>query len=288
MLRLSRFFNKRTTSTTIQHPRTRVLLVLSNLMMVLGVGMLLYVGGMYALAEYGRYAARGDNSLPAPQAVAPSLNVPSISLRSLPFLPQEAEALEPAPFTPPQPAEADAAVTNQSGQLTTILPDTVPTERRNTITRIVIPRIDVDSKVVPVGWEFQEIGGQQVAIWQVAEYAVGHHVGSANPGESDNIVLAGHVGGYGKVFRDLIKLEVGDRLTIYSAGEAYQYIIRETLLVTEEGVSAEQQAENARYIAPTDSEVVTLVTCWPLTGPKKFSERIIVQAVPVAQDPSRG
>jgi hypothetical protein len=37
-----------------------------------------------------------------------------------------------------------------------------------------------------------------MAIWQVAEYAVGQHRGSANPGEGDNIVLAGHVGGFGQ------------------------------------------------------------------------------------------
>jgi sortase A len=249
----------------------------------------LYVGGIYASAEYGIYAARGDTEEPAPQPVTPDMADPVISLRSLTFLPQESAANEPVPFTPPMSDNAPiASLPNPDGRVTSILPDTLPAEHKNTITRIIIPSIDVDSKVVPVGWEIQELKGQKVAVWQVAEYAVGHHVNSANPGEHDNIVLAGHVGGYGKVFKDLIKLEVGDTITIYSAGEAYQYIIHEKLLVTEEGVSAEKQAENARYIAPTSSETLTLVTCWPNTGPHKYTQRIIVRAVPAAKDTSRG
>jgi LPXTG-site transpeptidase (sortase) family protein len=146
---------------------------------------------------------------------------------------------------------------------------------------VIIPEIDVDSKVVSVGWDVKTLKGQQVAIWQVAEYAVGHHRGSANPGEGSNIVLAGHVGGYGKVFRDLVKLELGDQLTLYSAGKQYLYQVSEKVIVTEEGVSAEQQAANARYIAPTASEMITLITCWPATGKDRFTQRVIVRAIPV-------
>jgi sortase A len=270
--------------------KARVLLIISNLLMVLGALLLLYVGAVFARAEYGRYAARGDTNLPAPLPEAPRQNPPALSLRSIPFLPNIESAEEPVPFTPPIDAQSLGAVLTDSanGGVSSVLPETQATERRNTITRIIIPRIDVDSKVVSVGWEVQEVNGQQVAIWQVAEFAVGHHIGSANPGENDNIVLAGHVGGYGKVFRDLINLEPGDRLSLYSNGEVYQYIVRTTVIVTEEGVSAEQQAENARYIAPTDSEVLTLVTCWPTSGPHKFRDRIIVQAVPIVEDSPRG
>lgn len=51
-------------------------------------------------------------------------------------------------------------------------------------------------------------------------------------------------------------------------------------MLDEEGVSPEQRAANARYIAPTNSEVVTLVTCWPPTGPDKFRQRVVVRAMP--------
>jgi len=39
-------------------------------------------------------------------------------------------------------------------------------------------------------------------------------------------------------------------------------------MVHEEGVSPEQQAMNALYIAPTSEEMVTLITCWPDRGPE--------------------
>jgi sortase A len=134
--------------------------------------------------------------------------------------------------------------------------------------------------VVEVGWEVTEQNGRQVAVWQVAEYAVGHHRGSANPGEGSNIVLAGHVGGYGKVFKDLINVEEGDQIILFAGGQQYLYVVREQVIVHEEGVSPEQQAMNALYIAPTSEEMVTLITCWPDRGPEKFKYRIIVRATP--------
>ena len=133
---------------------------------------------------------------------------------------------------------------------------------------------------------YQEMGrlsrrnGQQVAIWQVAEYAVGQHRGSSNPGEGSNVVLAGHVGGYGKVFKDLFYVKPGDQITLYSNGQQYLYTVQERLLLTEEGVSAEQHAANAQYIAPPDQEVVTMVTCWPPKGADRFTQRVVVRAVP--------
>jgi LPXTG-site transpeptidase (sortase) family protein len=116
----------------------------------------------------------------------------------------------------------------------------------------------------------------------VAEYAVGQHRGSSNPGEGGNVVLAGHVGGYGKVFKDLFYVNPGDQITLYSDGQQYLYTVQERLVLTEEGVSPEQRDANAQYIAPTDHEVVTLVTCWPPKGPTKFTQRVVVRAVPFA------
>src|SRR6185503_9007519 len=162
------------------------------------------------------------------------------------------------------------------------VPDSAQAAKSPTVTRVSIPSIGVDSKVVEVGWDVEQQGGQQVAVWQVAEYAVGQHRGSANPGEGGNIVLAGHVGGYGKVFKDLFYVKPGDQITLYSAGQQYMYVVQERLLLTEEGVSAEQHAANAQYIAPTDHEVVTLVTCWPPKGPDRFTQRVVVRAVPFA------
>jgi sortase A len=252
----------RTTKPATAEPsaRARVLWTLGNLFMLIGVVLLLYVGGIYVQADYDRYAARGDTDLPAPVAVS------------------EPAEEEPAPFTAPV---LNASSTDASeGQVVSAVPDSAQASNIPTVTRVAIPSIDVDSKVVEVGWDVEQQGDQQVAIWQVAKYAVGQHRGSANPGQGGNVVLAGHVGGYGKVFKDLFYVKPGDQITLYSQGQQYLYTVRDRLLVTEEGVSAEQHAANAQLIAPTDHEVVTLVTCWPASGRDKFTQRVVVQAVP--------
>jgi LPXTG-site transpeptidase (sortase) family protein len=240
----------------------RVLWTLGNLFMLIGVVLLAYVGGIYVQADYDRYAARGDTDLPAPVAVsAPAED-------------------EPAPFTAPL-LNAGSGIASE-GQVVGAVPDSAQVAKSPTVTRVMIPSIGVDSKVVEVGWDVEQQGDQQVAIWQVAKYAVGQHRGSANPGEGGNVVLAGHVGGYGKVFKDLFYVKPGDPITLYSNGQQYLYTVQKRLLVTEEGVSPEQHAANAQLIAPTDREVVTLVTCWPSQGRDKFTQRVVVQAVPFA------
>ena len=237
--------------------RAKVLWTFGNLFMLIGLVLLLYVGGIYSQAEYERYAARGDTDVPAPPAVVPQ------------------DDQEPAPFVAPVLSSG----ASDEGRVVSTVP-VVSAEHASTISRIRIPSISVDSKVVEVGWDVEKQGGQDVAVWQVAEYAVGQHRGSANPGEGNNIVMAGHVGGYGKVFKDLYYVKPGDQLIINSAGQEYLYTVQERLLVTEEGVSPEQHAANAQLIAPTRQEMVTLVTCWPPKGPDRFTQRVVVRAQP--------
>lgn len=236
--------------------RAKLLWTLGNSLMLFGILTLLYAGGLYSIDVYGRYAARGDSDVPMAVVAETS----------------DTEA-EPAPFIAP--------MLNTSGAATTNATPAAP-EHHGTVTRIVIPSIKVDSKVVEVGWDMENINGQQVPVWQVAKYAVGQHQGSANPGEGGNIVMAGHVGGFGLVFKLLYYVKPGDQITLYSNGEQYVYVVKDRLIVQEEGVSPEQQAENAKLIGPTDHEMVTLVTCWPGSGPDKFTKRVVVQAVPFA------
>jgi sortase A len=234
---------------------------LGNLLMVVGLYLLIYVGGLYANATYNRLAARGDNEIAAP---------PPTTLAA-----EEVPAAFTAPVLAAQRGSAEASVS--------AIPQTVPGQQA-LVSRVVIPSIAVDSKVVEVGWDVVEENGQQVAIWQVAEFAVGQHKGSANPGEGENIVLAGHVGGYGKVFKDLFYVNPGDPIVIYSNGSQYRYTVSEKIVVDEEGVPTEQRIANARYIQPAGEEVVTLLTCWPESGPNRFTQRIIVRAIPFGAD----
>ena len=267
MVRTSWFANTTVYRKWVMIPRlaqSRLIWTVGNALMLVGTVLLLYVGGVYAQAEYDRYAARGDTDLPAPRVIA-----------SLPA-PAAAAPYQPAPFTAPDLSGSSYA----EGPVRSAVPDAARAAHQSTITRVVVPSIGVDSKVVEVGWDVTEQNGQQMAIWQVAEYAVGQHRGSANPGEGDNIVLAGHVGGYGKVFKNLFYVNPGDQITLYSGGQQYLYTVQERLILTEEGVSPEQQAANAQYIAPTGTEVVTLVTCWPPKGADRFTQRVVIRAVP--------
>lgn len=244
---------------TPQTRRSRLQWTLGNLLLVAGLYLLAFVGGLYVQIEYNRQAARGDNDLPV-------LAAPAV--------------------VPVSQAAAPAGMSNftapvlSNGQVASAIPSAEQAAHAALVERLVIPSIGVDSKVVEVGWSVQAVDGQEIAVWDVAEFAVGQHKGSANPGEGGNVVLAGHVGGYGKVFKDLYYVEPGDQITIYSAGRQFLYLVRERVVVDEENASAAQRAINALYMAATPSEVVTMITCWPATGPDRYSQRVIVRAVP--------
>ncbi len=260
----------------------RVYWTLGNLLLFGGFYLLLYVGGIYADVEYHRMAARGDSDIEAPRMVMGELESTPDLIRAAPAARPAAPASATATEVPAGLPAFDSSVMAAEGQISAEPPTAAAPAHVSTVERIILPSIKVDSKVIEVGWEVIEQNGQQVAVWQVAEFAVGQHHGSANPGEGGNIVLAGHVGGYGKVFRDLYYVLPGDPVVLYSEGREYEYIVDQRLIVDEEGVPPAQKAANASLIAPTDHEVVTLITCWPLTGPKKFSQRVIIRAIPVA------
>jgi LPXTG-site transpeptidase (sortase) family protein len=256
-------------------PRQRLIWTLGNLMMFAGLYLLLYVGGVYAQIDYRRLAARGDNDLEVPRTTfsAPQAAPRPAATAPRPTVAQAATAV-PA-FSIPQ-------ISGAEGQIASDVPSATQLAHVSAVQRVVIPSIALDSKVIEVGWSTQEISGKAAAVWDVAEYAIGQHRGSANPGEGGNVVLAGHVGGYGHVFRDLFYVHPGDQITIYSGGQEFLYVVQDRLIVDEDDAPPEQRAENAKLIAPTDHEVVTMITCWPPKGPDKFKQRVVVRAVPVS------
>ena len=153
--------------------------------------------------------------------------------------------------------------------------------RSSQITRLVIPGIMFDVPVNEIGWDMQQSAdGSTALVWQVSQDSVGHHDTSAIPGDNDNIVLTGHVGGVAMVFRHLDKVQPGSRLFLTSAGRVHEYIVTRVHIIEEQDASPRQQNNNLSYIEPTTHEVVTLLSCWPPTGPRQYSQRIIVQAVP--------
>ncbi len=237
-------------------PRRWLLWGLGNLLVVAGLFALIYVGGLYI---YQNGPALERPQVPATPQV---LLAPALALTPTPSPPLP--LLNHNPAEPPPPAP------------------TLDPAWRSRLTRITIPTLDLDSPVVAVAWHVEEWGGQQVAVWDVAKYAVGHHHGSGNPGEGTNIVLAGHSGGFGAVFRRLIELQPGDEVTLYTEDRQYLYVVEEALLLQEVNVPMEERLRNARYMAPTEEERVTLITCWPVPI---YDKRVIVLARPYRTEP---
>lgn len=242
------------------HPRRRFLWGLSNLLILAGLFLLLYVGGLY-LFPLGRAALHPS---PPPVRRAPALDM----------------TVTPLPDPTPTPSPALPVLNWDRPEISPL-----PTPRplwHSEVLRIVIPAIGVDSPVVAVGWHVEEVGGQVMTVWDVARYAVGHHQGSGNPGEGTNIVLAGHSGGYGGVFHRLVEVQPGDEVMLHTAGGQYLYVVEEVLLLKEVGVPMEDRLNNARYMAPTEEERLTLITCWPV---HVYDHRVIVLARPYRAAP---
>ncbi len=260
--------------------KRKIIWTTGNILILVGVILMLFVGGLLADEQYNVYAASGANDVVAPViTVAEPLPAPNAT---------NDEVAVPAPRTPQAPSRFNIPVLNNGdvSQLTNAVPSASGASGPSTISRIVVPQIALDKKVIEVGWTVQNIDGQEVAIWDVDKYRVGHHQGTANPGDGGNIVLAGHSGGKAYPFNDIFYLKPGDMIELYSNGQAFEYHVSDHILVDEVGQPIEKRLENARYIEPTDEEVVTMVACWPLTGPNKFNQRIIIRAKPVNAQPA--
>ena len=140
------------------------------------------------------------------------------------------------------------------------------------IVRIASSDIKLDTGVY-------EVYTTKKGIWEVADYAAGHHFNSKNPGEGGNIILSGHNNWRGEVFRYLEFLKPGDIITVWTQeGKRYSYRVEEIKKLKEAGMSMPQRLENGKMMDPTPSEQLTLITCWPYTT---FTHRLIVIAKPV-------
>jgi sortase A len=152
--------------------------------------------------------------------------------------------------------------------------------------RLVIPAIDLDAPVESIGVEPIVQNGQTYYQWLVpAGFMAGWHENSARLGQPGNTVLNGHHNVHGEVFKDLVELEEGDELIMYDDEEqAYTYIVTTKEIFPERGQPLEVRLENAQWIAPTEDERITLVTCWPYTD---NSHRLVVVAEPIKSAHSR-
>ncbi len=176
------------------------------------------------------------------------------------------------PFVQPpsQPSQSEARPA-QAAQLAVALGGAQPS-------RLIIDSVGIDSPIIPVGWQVVEQSGNQYSIWQVADNAVGWHKTSATLGQPGNTVMAGHHNVQGEVFRDLVNVEVGDRVVVYSGDQKFEYVVDLKTIVKEKGEPLEVRQRNAQWISPTNDERLTFITCWPYTN---NTHRVIVVAKPI-------
>lgn len=128
----------------------------------------------------------------------------------------------------------------------------VPTPAPEHAIRIQIPSIKVEAPIV------QGTGEEQL------KKGVGQHIGSANPGEKNNIVLTAHNDIFGEIFRDLDKLKPGDQVITYTSQRSYTYIVTATEVV---------EPTQVEVMGPSDKAIITLISCYPYRVDNK---RIVV------------
>ena len=122
------------------------------------------------------------------------------------------------------------------------------------IGRIEIPRLGV-STIIRAGSDARTL-----------RLAVGHINGTAFPGESGNIGLAGHRDTF---FRRLRNIRVGDEIRIVTPDETYTFTVEETSIV---------KPRDVWVLNATPTPVLTLVTCYPFTYVGSAPNRFIVRA----------
>ena len=97
--------------------------------------------------------------------------------------------------------------------------------------------------------------------------AVGLIEGTARPGESGNVGIAGHRDGF---FRGLKEVGTGDKIEMRTLAGRDLFVVESVKIVSPDDV---------RVLDPTSAPVLTLVTCYPFYFVGSAPQRWIVRAV---------
>lgn len=133
-------------------------------------------------------------------------------------------------------------------------------------TRLLVPKLNLDRPVL-----FAPIENE---TWQVnhLEQAVGQLEGTGQPGEHNNLVLAGHVSlntGAPGPFADLEKLAPGDLIVVYEGDQEFYYIV-------ETSQTVDRTTVEVAY--PSDKGQITLITCTNWNSEEgRYQNRLVVK-----------
>ncbi len=207
-----------------------------------------------------------------------------LDARDQPALPTSPTVSVPPATSMPQALASTPTVTRMAVDTSPVLitapSDAAQPQEDRTPTRLVIPAIGLDAPIEPESMQVETQDGQSVNVWIAPNhFAAGWLTTSAPTGVAGNTVLDGHHNIDGKVFKDLINAQVGDTITLYAIGQERTYRVDQKLILPEEAQPLKVRQANARYIAPTLDERLTLVTCWP---PTSNTHRLILIALPVS------
>lgn len=148
----------------------------------------------------------------------------------------------PLPGQAPQPGEAGLLPAELLPELLAYDPLPTPAPGPELALRIRIPAIGVDHPIV------------QGDDWEQLKLGVGQHIGSADPGQTGNLVLSAHNDIYGEIFRHLDRLAAGNEVILSTASRDYTYVIEDMRIVNPTDVWV---------MAPTNEATVTLISCFP-------------------------
>jgi len=149
----------------------------------------------------------------------------------------------------------------------------LPTPDTSPMTRIIIAGAKVDAPLVMLS-----IDGNGVMQSTSNAYDVAWYDFSARPGAGGNAVFSGHVDYHGvgpAVFWNLRDLQPGDLVDVQLAdGASYKYSVSALNCLP---VS---QAPISEIVGPTQSEVVTLITCCGTfdSSTRQYDSRLVVRA----------
>jgi len=128
------------------------------------------------------------------------------------------------------------------------------------LTRLVIPKIDMDAIVI------------EGASRRELSEGPGHMKQTAQPGEMGNAVITAHRDTF---FRHIYELTKGDQIQVRRSGRTFTYAVTGKRIVKPEDVSVLKQ---------TNDPQLTLITCYPTYYIGPAPERLVVFSKLVASD----
>lgn len=147
-----------------------------------------------------------------------------------------------------------------------------------TVTQSEGPRLVIQGGVIGE-MEVPRLGLKSVVVQgdspKILQRAVGHLPETALPGETGNVVLAGHRDSF---FRPLRNIQSGDVITLKTLDGDFQYQVESTVVVP---------PTDLQVLQPSTDRTLTLITCYPFYYVGSAPNRFIVRARQVARPPEQ-